>query len=75
MWCYFKWRNRPFEKLATIIPGPKAYPIIGVLYKFIGSTSERKKNNNILVKKTEVKILPMYIIIYFMFFRDHEQNN
>ncbi|XP_029344292.1 cytochrome P450 4C1-like isoform X2 [Acyrthosiphon pisum] len=40
-WCYFKWHNRPFEKLASRMPGPPAYPFIGTLYQFIGLTSEQ----------------------------------
>ncbi|XP_016656341.1 cytochrome P450 4C1 [Acyrthosiphon pisum] len=39
MWCYFKWHNRPFEKLAARMPGPPAYPFIGTLYGCIGLTS------------------------------------
>jgi len=47
IWCYFKWQNRRFEKLAAIMPGPRSYPIIGTAYKFIGS-SERNENNTFL---------------------------
>jgi len=47
IWCYYKWKNRHFEKLAARMPGPPAYPIIGTGYQFIGS-SERNENNNLL---------------------------
>jgi len=47
VWCYFKWQNRHFEKLAASMPGPPAYPIIGSGYQFIGS-SERNENNTFL---------------------------
>ncbi|XP_060860449.1 cytochrome P450 4C1-like [Metopolophium dirhodum] len=41
MWCYFKWRNRHFEKLEARMPGLPAYPFIGTAYQFIGLTPER----------------------------------
>jgi len=44
LWCYIKWSNRHFEKLAARMPGPLSYPIIGTGYKFIGSP-ERNENN------------------------------
>ncbi|KAL4123116.1 hypothetical protein QTP88_015346 [Uroleucon formosanum] len=40
VWCYFKWRNRHFEKLAASMPGPPTYPIIGAGYQFIGSSEQ-----------------------------------
>jgi len=46
-WCYYKWQNRRFVKLAARMTGPPAYPIIGTGYQFIGS-SERNGNNNVL---------------------------
>jgi len=47
IWCYFKWHNRRFEKLAARMPGPTSYPIIGTAYQFIGS-SESNENNEFL---------------------------
>ncbi|XP_015366846.1 PREDICTED: cytochrome P450 4g15-like [Diuraphis noxia] len=40
IWCYHKWQNRHFEKLAVRMPGPPAYPIIGTGYQFIGSSEQ-----------------------------------
>lgn len=71
MWCYSKWQKRPFEKLAAIMPGPTSYPIIGVGYQFIGSTTERKKNNILFLKKYNVTSMYIFVI----FFRDHEHSN
>jgi len=47
-WCYFKWNNRHFEKLAARMPGPPSYPIIGTGYKFIGS--QKRNEHNIFLK-------------------------
>jgi len=65
IWCYFKWQQRPFEKLAAIMPGPTAYPIIGGGYQFIGLTSERKKYRNIFLNN-KLKVTSMYIILCFL---------
>jgi len=65
MWCYFEWQQRPFKKLAAIMPGPTAYPIIGVGYQFIGSTSQRKKYRNIFLRN-KLNVTPMCIILCFL---------
>jgi len=59
LWCYFKWNNRHFEKLAARMPGPPRYPIIGTANQFIGSP-ERNKNNLLLIEK--LNVLSMYIL-------------
>lgn len=61
MWCYIKWHNRPFEKLAAIMPGPPAYPIVGTAYQFIGLTPERKKNNKL--PKNDYNMFHQYIFV------------
>lgn len=43
LWFYIKWKNRRFEKLASQLRGPKAYPIIGMVHEFIGGTNEGKE--------------------------------
>jgi len=57
-WCYIKWQNRHFEKLAAKMEGPTAYPIIGTGYKFFGS-SERNENNKFIKNKI------FFLYIYF----------
>ena len=52
MWCYFKWINRRFEKLADIIPGPRAYPFIGSGHQFLGSSESNE--NNIFLKTNKI---------------------
>lgn len=32
--CYFKWKNRRFEKLSAKLKGPPVYPIIGSCLQF-----------------------------------------
>lgn len=41
-YSYIKWENREINKFASKLKGPKAYPLIGIAYKFIG-THERKE--------------------------------
>jgi len=47
LWYYIKLKNRHFEKLAAIMPGPPSYPIVGIGLQFIGS--QESNENNILV--------------------------
>jgi len=47
LWYYIKWKNRHFEKLSAILPGPPSYPIFGMGPLFIGS--QESNENNILV--------------------------
>ena len=47
--CYiivFKWRRRRLEKLAAILPGPPALPIIGNGLEFLGSPEGTHLYNN-----------------------------
>jgi len=37
LWCYFKWKQRPFEKVALKMTGPQSYPIIGFLLEIMGT--------------------------------------
>ncbi|KAF0752653.1 cytochrome P450 4C1-like isoform X1, partial [Aphis craccivora] len=37
LWCYFKWKNRHFEKVASKLKGPPSYPIIGTGLESIGT--------------------------------------
>jgi len=46
-WCYFKWKNRHFEKIASKLEGPPSYPIIGTGLKCIGTHQRNTNNNNI----------------------------
>lgn len=44
LWCRYKWNRRHFDKLASSLKGPPAYPIIGSALQFIGTPqSERNK--------------------------------
>ncbi|XP_060860448.1 cytochrome P450 4C1-like [Metopolophium dirhodum] len=58
-WCYFKWNNRHFEKLAARMPGPPSYPIIGTGYKFIGS--QERIISQIISLVNEYKLDPIKI--------------
>jgi len=59
VWSNFKWKIRRFEKLAAKMQGPPAYPIIGIGYQFIGS-STRNENNKFFKKK-----LMFFLCIFF----------
>ncbi|XP_027840519.2 cytochrome P450 4C1-like [Aphis gossypii] len=37
LWCRYKWNRRHFDKLASSLKGPPAYPIIGSALQFIGT--------------------------------------
>ncbi|KAF0750338.1 cytochrome P450 4C1-like [Aphis craccivora] len=40
LWCYFKWKQRPFERVASKMTGPPSYPIIGSGFEFIGTPQQ-----------------------------------
>lgn len=54
LWCYFKWKHRHFEKVASKMKGPPSYPIIGTGLESIG-THQRKTNNNNIQKQRGIK--------------------
>lgn len=57
LWLYMKWNHRHIDSLASQLKGPKAYPIIGMTYRFIG-TQQGKPNNC---------YRQLYIILYKLF--------
>ncbi|CAH1715439.1 unnamed protein product [Aphis gossypii] len=44
LWCYFKWKNRHFEKIASKLEGPPSYPIIGTGLESIGTHQQFSDN-------------------------------
>jgi len=46
LWCYFKWKQRPFERVALKMTGPPAYPIVGFVLELMGTPERKKYNNN-----------------------------
>eukprot|EP00102_Acyrthosiphon_pisum_P012638 XP_008181891.1 PREDICTED: cytochrome P450 4V2-like [Acyrthosiphon pisum] len=65
VWCYFKWQNRRFEKLAAIMPGPPAYPIIGIGYTFFGSSEHVMSKIIDLVKEYNLSPIKLWLGPYF----------
>ncbi|CAI6360436.1 unnamed protein product [Macrosiphum euphorbiae] len=65
VWCYFKWQNRRFEKLAAKMQGPLAYPIIGIGYKFIGSSEQVMSKIIDLVKEYNLSPIKLWLGPYF----------
>ncbi|XP_050054619.1 cytochrome P450 4C1-like isoform X2 [Aphis gossypii] len=51
LWCYFKWKQRPFEKVASKMTGPPSYPIIGFLLEILGTPQQIIEN---IIKLFEV---------------------
>jgi len=47
LWYHYKWNRRDFDKLATRLKGPRAYPIIGSALRFMG-TPQGEANNTLL---------------------------
>lgn len=41
---YLQWKRREINKLASKLKGPKAYPLIGICYQFIGSHQRKEYN-------------------------------
>ncbi|VVC39214.1 Cytochrome P450, E-class, group I,Cytochrome P450,Cytochrome P450, conserved site [Cinara cedri] len=48
-WCVYIWNRRHYEKLASKIPGPPAYPIVGSMLQFIGKPRYIIKQINKLI--------------------------
>jgi cytochrome P450 family 4 len=65
VWCYFKWQNRHFEKLAASMPGPPAYPIIGSGYQFIGSSEHIMSKIIDLAKEYNLSPAKLWLGPYF----------
>ncbi|XP_001951034.3 cytochrome P450 4C1 [Acyrthosiphon pisum] len=40
LWCHYKWNRRHFERLASKMTGPPAYPIIGAGLEFVGTPQQ-----------------------------------
>ncbi|KAF0747583.1 Uncharacterized protein FWK35_00018805, partial [Aphis craccivora] len=40
LWCYFKWKQRPFERVASKMTGPPSYPIIGISLEVMGTPQQ-----------------------------------
>lgn len=46
LWCHYKWNRRHFERLASKLTGPPAYPIIGAGLEFVGTPQRKSKDSN-----------------------------
>jgi len=66
LWCHYKWNRRHFERVASKMTGPPAYPIIGAGLEFVG-TPQRKSND----KNSRTKNDSFWVF----FFRGHRENN
>lgn len=72
LWCNYKWSRRHFEKLASKMTGPPAYPIIGAGLEFVGTPQRKEKR-----KITDVTKCNKYLdnILLFFKFRGHGKND
>ncbi|KAL4123114.1 hypothetical protein QTP88_015344 [Uroleucon formosanum] len=65
VWCYIKWQNRHFEKLAAKMQGPTAYPIIGTGYTFFDSSEQVTSKIIDLVKEYNLLPIKLWLGPYF----------
>ena len=71
--CAIQWlfRNRKLYEFAEHISGPKAYPVIGSSYKFIGKNEEGELRNccaNKLLLSTDHELTEIIFVISFIIF-------
>lgn len=61
LWCHYKWNRRHFEKLASKMTGPPAYPIIGAGLEFVG-TPQRKANDSKNNAERKITFLALFFL-------------
>lgn len=72
LWCNYKWSRRHFEKLASKMTGPPAYPIIGAGLQFVGTPQRKEKRK--VVNIINGNKYSSNILLFFKF-RGHGKND
>jgi len=69
LWCYFKWTNRHFNRLAAKLNGPPGYPIIGSMLEFVGPHIRMQQiqiHKTIRVKCHKILLYRQFVSFFFL---------